>query len=130
MVKQTGGFRPDVPTSEDFTRALGQVSWLVTLSKRHRDLPISWMEQAIHAPLMLKQLRVFTKGKQPLAALTWAYASDEVKARIEAGDLALKLQDWRSGSEPVIVDCISPLTDPQIFIDQFKRDVAQAQSRQ
>lgn len=110
---------PSVPTSDEFLRTMGQVSWLMTLSPEHRDRSIRYLEAHLAAPLMLKQVRVVTRGKQPVAALSWAYASPEVKARIEAGGHVMALGEWRSGSEIVIVDVISPLIDKQIVINQF-----------
>lgn len=124
---KTKEFRPATPTSDEFTRTMGQVTWLMTLSKAHRDKPISLIEAHVSAPLMFKQVRVFTKGKQPLAAVLWAYVSPEVKAKLEGGDYVMTLQDWRSGPEVVIVDCISPLMDPQMFVDQFMAQVEAAQ---
>lgn len=110
---------PPVPTSEEFLRTMGQVSWLMTLSPEHRDRPIRYLEAHLAAPLMLKQVRVVTRGSQPVAALSWAYASPEVKARIEAGGHVMALGEWRSGPEIVIVEVISPLIDRQIVINQF-----------
>jgi hemolysin-activating ACP:hemolysin acyltransferase len=78
---------------------------------------------------MFKQVRVFTKGAQPLAALVWAYASPEVKERLDDKSYIMDLSDWRSGPEVVIVDCISPLTDGQMFIDQFMSQVKDAQKK-
>ena len=116
---QTPACQPDVPTSEEFLRTMGQVGWLLTLSPEHRNRPIAFLETHVAAPLMMKQVRVVTRGNQPIAALTWAYASPEVKARIEAGDRDMALGDWRSGPEIVIVEVISPLVDRQIIIEQF-----------
>lgn len=115
---------PKVPTSEEFTRTVGQVTWLMTMSKAHRGKPISYIETYVSAPLMFKQVRVFLKGKQPIGALSWAYASDEVQAKLSAGDYQMTLQDWRSGPQVIVVDCISPFADPQIFIDEFMSQVA------
>ena len=117
---------PDVPTSEEFTRTLGQISFLLTLSQPHLERPIAHLRDMVIAPLMLKQVRVFLKGKQPLAAITWAYASPEVKARIENPPVVMALADWRSGKEVVIVECLSPLLDPKLFIDQFQSQVSDA----
>lgn len=117
----------DVPTSAEFSRTMGHVTWLMTLSQDHRDKPISLIEAHVAAPLMFKQVRVITKGDQPIAAVIWAYASPEVKQKIEAGGHIMALPDWRSGPEIVVVDCISPMTDGQIFIDQFMRTVKRAQ---
>lgn len=128
-LKKVDGFKPDVPTSEEFTRTMGQVAWLMTLSKKHRKKPIELIEAHVSAPLMFKQVRVFTKGKQPLAAVLWAYASLEVKAKLKSDNYIMTLQDWRSGPEIVIVDCISPLADPQLFIDQFMAEAKAAQQK-
>lgn len=127
VAKKTEKFQPKVPTAGEFTQTMGQVAWLMTLSKEHRDKPISILEAHVSAPLMFKQVRVFTKGKQPLAAILWAYVSPEVKAKLEDNDYVMTLQDWRSGPEVVIVDCISPLMDPKMFIDQFMSQVEAAQ---
>ncbi len=64
-----GAKTPPVPTSEEFLRTMGQVSWLMTLSPEHRDRPIRYLEAHLAAPLMLKQVRVVTRGSQPVAAL-------------------------------------------------------------
>ncbi|MDJ0826916.1 MAG: toxin-activating lysine-acyltransferase [Rhodobacter sp.] len=126
---QAKGLHPKAPTSEEFTSTLGQVTWLMTLSKAHRDKPISLIEAHVAAPLMFKQVRVFTKGKQPLAAVIWAYASDEVRQKLQAGGYTMTLQDWRSGPEITVVDCISPLADAQVFIDEFMRQADAAKTK-
>lgn len=118
-----------VPTSDEFSKTMGHIVWLMTLSKEHKDKPISLVESLVSAPLMFKQVRVFTKGKQPLAAVIWAYASAEIKARVSGGNYTMKLQDWRSGSEVVVVDCISPFLEKQMFIDQFLTSVKDAKDK-
>lgn len=120
---------PDVPTSEEFTRTLGQVTFLLTISRPHLERPIAHVRDMVIAPLMLKQVRVFLKGKQPVAALSWAYASDEVRDRIAAPPFVMGLPDWRSGPHVTVAEVISPLLDPQLFIDQFLADVRAAQDR-
>lgn len=123
-------FKPDVPNAADFSQTLGQVTWLMTLSKAHRHKPISWVEAHVSAPLMFKQVRVFVRGKQPIAALIWAYVTPDLKVKLESGeDYSMTLEDWRSGPEVVIVDCISPLMDRQMFIDKFMSDVSAAHKK-
>lgn len=92
-------------------------------------MEIREMEARILAPLMFKQVRVFLKGKQPLAAVIWAYASDDVLAKIADGQKKLNLQDWRSGKDVVVVDCISPLLDAEIFEKQFLQQVEELRSK-
>lgn len=117
---------PKLPSSEEFTHVLGQVTWLMTLSKPHRERLIAHIDDLVVAPLMLKQVRVYLKGKQPLAAVMWAYASSEVKAKIGCPPFIMGLNDWRSGPDIVVVDCISPFADPNIFIEQFKAQTDRA----
>ena len=121
---------PDVPTSEEFTRTMGQICWLMTLSPAHRDRPISLIEAHVSAPLMLKQVRVYLKDKQPVAVVIWAYASDDIKQKIDGGYHTMALNDWRSGPEVVVVDCISPFAPPETFVNQFMAQVPSPNKRQ
>jgi hemolysin-activating ACP:hemolysin acyltransferase len=120
---------PPAPTSDEFTRTLGQVTWLMTLSRPHLERPVGLIRDMVLAPLMLRQLRVYMKDKQPVAAISWAYASPAVRDKIASPPFVMQLSDWRSGAEPVIVECISPLVDQQMFINRFQDEIAQAQSR-
>lgn len=119
-------FQPDVPTSEEFVTTMGRVCWLLSMSNDHRKLPIEMIEAHVSAPLMFKQVRVFMRDKQPIAAVIWAYASEEVKARVAAGNYVMALEDWRSGPEIIVVDCVSPAVERQGVIDAFMSEVAQA----
>ena len=112
-----------VPNAEEFTRVLGQVTWLMTQSSKHKLYDLTYIEAHVVAPLMFKQVRVFTKAKQPIAALIWAYASPELQRKVQQKDYVLNIQDWRSGEEVVVVDCISPFVDGEMFISQFMDDV-------
>lgn len=120
---------PDVPTSEEFTRTLGQVTFLLTISPPHLERSIAHIRDMVIAPLMLKQVRVFLKGKQPVAALSWAYASEEIRDRTAKPPFVMALTDWRSGPHVTVVEVISPLIDPKIFIDKFLMDVGSARNR-
>ena len=108
---------------------MGQVAWLMTLSPDHRKQAIEMFEAHVSAPLMFKQVRVYTKGKQPLAAVIWAYASAEVKAKIEAGGHVMGLQDWRSGPEIVVVDCVSPFVDKKPIVEEFLKTARAAEAQ-
>ena len=68
----------------------------------------------------MQQFKLYSKGKQPIAFLAWATVSDEVKERFDAGNMALELKDWRSGSNLIVVDCISPFADPDQIVEQFR----------
>ena len=119
----------DLPSSDEFTKTLGKVVWLLGMSKEHRREPISTIEASFIAPLMFKQLRLIFEGKNPVAAVTWAYASPAVRERIDAGE-PLDLQDWRSGPELVIVDCVSPFVKRDIVKEKFLAEIDRIRSVQ
>ena len=119
---------PNVPTSDEFISTLGRATWVLSQSKLHKAKPIEWLEANIMAALMFKQLRVFSKGKQPLAILTWAYASTAVSERLKFPQYNIALSDWRSGPDIVVVDCISPFTDSEKFKKIFLKEVEQIKS--
>lgn len=110
--------------AQTFASALGQAVWLMTMDPAYRDLPIREIEARVATPIFLQQFKVYLKGKQPVAFLTWALASDDVKARIEAGDKVLELKDWRSGTNRVVVECVSPFVEAEVFIKQFGASLA------
>lgn len=113
-----------------FAATLGNAAWLMSLSQDHTELPIEVLKDRIAMPIMLRQFRLFSKGQQPVAFLTFASASEEVHARIEAGETNLGPKDWRSGSLITVVDCISPFNAPVRFIELFQADAVRAQTMQ
>ncbi|WP_254700132.1 MULTISPECIES: toxin-activating lysine-acyltransferase [unclassified Roseovarius] len=64
-----------------FGSALGQAVWLVTMDKRYRDRPIREIEALVATPIFLRQFKIYSKGKSPVAFLSWASVSDAVKTR-------------------------------------------------
>lgn len=125
--ENSNGLNPlDAPT---FASTLGQAVWLMTMSPDHKDLPIRYVEQMLSPAILLKQFRLFSKGKQPVAMLVWASVSDDVKARLDTGDKSLELKDWRSGNNIVILDCISPFNPANTFEKQFLDSVKDVQSK-
>ncbi len=121
--------KPGAVDAQTFGSVMGQAVWLMTMSKAHRDLPIHTVETLISPAILLKQFRLFSKGKQPVAFLIWASVSDQVKARLERGDKTLELTDWRSGPNIVVIDCISPLHPAETFIAKFQASVNETQAQ-
>lgn len=101
-----------------FGSALGQAVWLMTMDKRYRDLPIREIERIVATPIFLRQFKIYSKGKSPVAFLSWASVSDAVKAKVEAGD-PLELKDWRSGETVVVLDCVSPFNPRGVLVERF-----------
>lgn len=108
-----------------FGSALGQAVWLMTMDKRYRDLPVHEIERIVATPILLRQFKIYSKGKQPVAFLSWAQVTDTGKARIEAGE-PLELKDWRSGETVVVVDCVSPFNPREVFVESFLQTATDA----
>lgn len=106
-------------SSQEFSSALGNAVWLMTMSKKHRDLPIREVEYRIAPALLLRQFRFFHKKKQPVAFLTWAGVSHEVELQLNEGGKLREISDWRSGPTLKVIDCISPFVPASTFIEKF-----------
>ncbi|WP_420862957.1 toxin-activating lysine-acyltransferase [Algirhabdus cladophorae] len=98
-----GALNPD-----EFGTFLGLASWLMSMSKEHRDLPFSTLDSRILPAILLKQFKIIRKDTMPMAFLSWATLSDEAKAKFQKDPDSLELLDWRSGKNVVVVECISP----------------------
>lgn len=69
-----------VPDAHTFGTALGQATFLMTMSKEHRELPVKDIEQILTTPILLQQFKLYSKEKQPIAFVSWATVTDEIKA--------------------------------------------------
>lgn len=110
---------PSFPDAATFASAFGQAVWLMTVSKAHQDLHIRDIEDLVSPAVLLQQFKIYSKGKQPIAFLSWASVSDEVKERLEVGKYRLKANEWRSGENIVVVECVSPFADRAEIEKQF-----------
>lgn len=125
MISQPNKFQ--AVDAQTFGSVMGQAVWLMTMSKVHRNLPIHTVESLISPAIFLRQFKLYSKGKQPVAFLIWASVSEEVKARLDTGGELDGLGDWRSGSNVIIVDCISPLAPRETFERKFIDSAKSAQ---
>lgn len=111
---------------QTFGSVMGQAVWLMTMTKEHRDLPIRTVEKLVSPAILLKQFRLFSKGKQPVAFLIWASVSDEIKSRLDLGGKLEDLKEWRSGPNLVVIDCISPFAPKDTIIEEFLKSTNEA----
>ena len=116
----------DAPT---FASTLGQVVFLMTISKRHRDLKISMIEEVVSTAILLQQFKLYSKDERPIAFLAWATVSDEVKEEFESSGRTLELKDWRSGENLIVVECVSPFAAEKDITAQFFKNQTKAESR-
>jgi hemolysin-activating ACP:hemolysin acyltransferase len=119
----------DFPSAATFASSIGQAVWLMSVSKNHRHIAVGELEAAVTPAIVLQQFKIYLKGKQPIAFLAWASVSDEVKERFEQGGYVLNPNDWRSGSNIIVVECVSPFAEraqiEQQFFDSIKPSAAQ-----
>jgi cytolysin-activating lysine-acyltransferase len=116
--------------------ALGQIVWLLSQSRLHRELRIKDLEWSFMSAVLHEQFRIFRFGRlpgldgvdpstfapsgftretleqMPLGVAIWARLSADAEAKLEKGE-HLTLQEWRSGDRVWLVELISPFATPQ-----------------
>ena len=90
------------------SQALGEITWLMTQSPRHKSIPLGDLEWPLLPAISLKQFRMFYNGEQPVGVALWALADEIVAKRIDAGDARLTAVEWKSGTNMRIVDVVAP----------------------
>ncbi|TKR32968.1 toxin-activating lysine-acyltransferase [Luteimonas gilva] len=115
--------------------ALGQVVWLLTQSRLHRELKLKDLERSFMPAILNEQFRVFRFGplpkiegaepanfplagftqesleQLPLGVAIWAHLSEEAEAKLENGE-PLDGADWRSGDRLWLVEFVTPFAAP------------------
>jgi cytolysin-activating lysine-acyltransferase len=94
--------------SKTVAQVLGEITWLMTQSPRHKVIPIGDLEWLLMPAILLRQFRIFYKGEQPVGVALWALADDLVARRIDAGDRRLAAVEWKSGVNMRIIDIVAP----------------------
>jgi cytolysin-activating lysine-acyltransferase len=126
-----------------YADAFGQIVWLLSQSKIHRELKIKDLEWSFMPAVMHEQFRIFRFGplpgvepsklmeqgqnikmieQMPLGVAIWAKLSQEAEAKLERGE-HLTPPEWKSGDRVWLVELISPYATPEnklqeaMFID-------------
>ena len=94
--------------SKTVAQVLGEITWLMTQSPRHKAIPLGDLEWLLMPALLLRQFRIFYKGEQPVGVALWALVDDLVAKRIDDGDNRLSAVEWKSGSNMRIVELVAP----------------------
>ncbi len=118
------GAKP-VPTVSDI---FGQVTWLMTQSKGHRNFFVSDLEWLAMPPLLHRQFRIFPGKDQPLGVALWAKLSDEAAARLEGGSNRLAPNEWNSGPNLWLVELIAPFGHQDKMLTDLQQTVFAGQS--
>jgi cytolysin-activating lysine-acyltransferase len=96
------------PPPKTVSQVLGEITWLMTQSPRHKAIPLGDLEWLLMPAILLRQFRIFYKGEQPVGVALWALADDLVAKRIDANDKRLTAVEWKSGSKLRIVELVAP----------------------
>jgi cytolysin-activating lysine-acyltransferase len=94
--------------SKTVSQVLGEITWLMTQSPRHKATPLGDLEWLVMPAILLRQFRIFYKGEQPMGVALWALVDDIVAKRIDIGDNRLTAVEWKSGSNMRIVELVAP----------------------
>ena len=101
--------RPALKARTATDAVLGQIVRLMMASPKHRHMFLSDMEVQVIPPLRLGQCRVLRNSDgQAFAYASWARVSDDVHARLEAGERRLRPGDWNSGPNWWLIDIVAP----------------------
>jgi cytolysin-activating lysine-acyltransferase len=96
------------PAPKTVAQVLGEITWLMTQSPRHKAIPLGDLEWLVMPAILLRQFRIFYKGEQPVGVALWALADDLVAKRIDANDRRLAAVEWKSGAKLRIVELVAP----------------------
>jgi cytolysin-activating lysine-acyltransferase len=123
-------------TPRTVAEALGQIVWLLSQSRVHRELQIKDLEWSIMPPVLAEQFRVFRFGpvpgleradpgsfasvgmskegleQMPLGVAIWGKLSAAAEAKVERGE-RLRPQEWKSGDRVWLIELISPFATPE-----------------
>ncbi len=96
------------PTPKTVSQVLGEIVWLMTQSPVHKQLFISDLEWFCMPAILLEQFRVFNGPSSPAAVAFWAFVSEETEARLLAGGAKLRVDEWKNGDRPWLVELVAP----------------------
>lgn len=109
-----------VPPPKTVSQVLGEITWLMTQSPRHKAIPLGDLEWLVMPAILLQQFRIFYKGEQPVGVAFWALADETVAKRIDAGDVRLTPTEWKSGANRKIIDVVAPFGGESEMRDQIE----------
>jgi cytolysin-activating lysine-acyltransferase len=96
------------PAPKTVAQVLGEITWLMTQSPRHKAIPLGDLEWLLMPAILLRQFRIFYKGEQPVGVALWALVDDLVAKRIDGNDNRLTAVEWKSGTTMRIIELVAP----------------------
>jgi cytolysin-activating lysine-acyltransferase len=96
------------PPPKTVAQVLGEITWLMTQSPRHKAIALGDLEWLVMPAILLRQFRIFYNGEQPVGVALWALVDDLAAKRIDAGDRRLTAVEWKSGAIMRIIELVAP----------------------
>ena len=103
----SGSVAPEAP-KKTVSQVRGEVTWLLTQSQVHKQLFIGDLEWFAMPPVLLEQFRVFHGKAHPVGVAFWARVSPETDARLREGAFKLRVDEWKGGGIPWLIELIAP----------------------
>lgn len=90
---------------------LGEIVWLFSFSKLHREWSIKSIHQWILPALMHGHFRIYRRSGKPRGYISWARLSKKVEEAYVLRPSSLQPADWKSGERGWIIDFVVPFGD-------------------
>lgn len=98
---------------------LGEVTWLLTQSRIHKQLFVGDLEWFVMPPVLLEQFRVFNGPQHPVGVALYARVSQDTDARLEAGAHKLRADEWKSGDQGWLIELVAPFGGEDELLADF-----------
>jgi cytolysin-activating lysine-acyltransferase len=109
--------------AKKISEVLGEITWLMSQSSRHKQFFISDLEWLVMTPVLLKQFRLFYDKDKPIGVVFWATVNEEVEERLKKGTNRLRPQDWKSGDLLWVVEVIAPFGGAEDMVRDLQTNV-------
>lgn len=125
MSDEPGRAVPQAGNTENKTvsHMLGEITWLLSQSKVHKNLFIADLEWMVMPAILLEQFRIFYGPKSPAAVAIWAYVSPQTDERLRDGQSRLKADEWKAGEIPWLIELIAPFGAEAEILEDLSKSV-------
>lgn len=118
-----GGDVKSPPPQPGPDQVLGQIARLLLASPAHRHLFMADWEWLILPPVAHRQFRIFRRKGRPFAYVSWAFLNEDAAARISAGEIKMRPDEWTSGEELWLIDLITPFGGADTILKEVRENV-------
>ena len=94
--------------NKSVSHVLGEITWLMSQSKLHKNMFISDLEWMVMPAVLLEQFRIYMGPNSPAAVAFWAFVSKETDQALRDGRAKLRPDEWRGGDIPWLIELIAP----------------------